>query len=269
MAIDFSAPPINEVLIGKVYEPRFDLTIPYFGKFWELIEDEFPKCQHAVAIGDSISGGDFQLAVDPALGTVLPRVWFIGNEATRLLQLQQDRFYFDWRQLPDKSSEYIRFKSIFESYRKYEDILSSFVASQLGNNLVPTRYDLTYVNVFKQGSEWSQLSDLSSLLKGFDFISSHKNIGSVGRCAVRLEFKMSNCPGSLNLTILSGRSANPNNTNQNNQLIRMELAATCAVGALSGATEDDWFHLAHEAIVNGFCELTTETAQQRYWKRTS
>ena len=114
MAIDFEKPPINEVVIGKVYETRTDLTIPYFGRFWDLVKDEFPTCEHAIPIVDQPAAN--MLA---ALGSLLPRVWFIGQDATRLIQLQQDRFYYDWRQTPGQSENYVRFDSIYKQYRKY------------------------------------------------------------------------------------------------------------------------------------------------------
>lgn len=264
MAITFQTPPINEVVIGKVFEQRPDLTIPHYGRFWGLVEDDFPNCQHAAPVFDQNSGGP-EGAVDPFTGAPLPRVWFVSRDATRLLQLQQDRFYFDWRQVfGQPPNEYIRFDSIFADYRKYSDVLSAFFLSQFEADIVPKRHDLTYVNILRKGVEWNQFSDLQNIFKGFDFVRAYGDVGPLLQASVRCEFKLRESPGKLTLHI-----AHAMNAATSEPVIRMELAASCAVSEMDGVKEDDWLRSAHDAIVQGFCEVTTDDAQKRYWKRIS
>jgi uncharacterized protein (TIGR04255 family) len=256
MAISFSDPPINEVVIGKTFESQPGLLVPYFGRFWELVQDEFPNCEHAPPIVDPGA----EPPIDVATGVVLPRLWFIGEDRTRLLQLQTDRFYYNWRQTA-KAAPYQRFESVYAPYKKYISLLSTFFASQLGTELVTRRCELTYVNLFEKGKEWHDFSDLNKLFKDIRF-PQHLVDGSLLRGAVRLEYEMTDKSGKVVVSINQA-------TINNEPVIRVELAASSYALDQAPETEDLWFQRAHHAIVKGFCDLTTEEAQHSYWKRTS
>lgn len=95
MTVPFKAPPVNEVIVGKAFDRCDALLLPFFGRFWDLVQGDFPKVQHAPLLTDE---GVSNVAVDPASQLPLPRVWFVSEDEHRLLQLQPDRFFFNWRQ---------------------------------------------------------------------------------------------------------------------------------------------------------------------------
>lgn len=259
MTISFQDPPINEVFIGKVFAPQDALLIPYYGKLWELFQDEFPFCQHASPIIDMANQQSF---VD-GQELMLPRVWFISNDKTRLLQLQRDRFYCNWRQTKSVSPEpYERFGPIFSLYKKHISLLSSFFSSQLGTELETKRCDLSYVNILRRGKEWNDLTDLNAVFKEIRFPASIEKCSLV-QGAVRLGYEMNDGAGKVEVSI------NQASNSAGDSLVRMELSANSSKLEQSAEAESAWFQKAHDAIVQGFCDLTTEYAQTKFWKRIS
>lgn len=255
---DFDKPPINEVVIGKVFKPRADLTVPMFGRFWDLIEDNFPKTQHAAPL---IESGD---SLEQNFMGMLPRVWFVGDDPSRLIQLQQDRLYYNWRQLAGVDSPYVRFDSIFIEYQRYSEAFATFILSSLGSPIEPTRLDLTYVNVFRRGREWQDFSDLGSVIRGLDVLSNTEKLGKASAGSFQIDLRPNNMPGRLLIRLASGLD-----TTSGAQLIKMELVAACGAEELAGVEEKAWYLQAHDAIIEAFCTLTTEKAQKIWMRRSA
>ncbi|QGR87744.1 TIGR04255 family protein [Burkholderia multivorans] len=255
MTISFSAPPINEVVIGKVFEPQPRFLVPYYGRFWDLIQNDFPACEHAQPLVDAGSEPLF----DQKTGALLPRVWFVSADKTRLLQVQNDRFHCNWRQT-DGTQAYARFATIYDQYRKYADLFQTFLLSQLNAELVPRRCEVSYVNIFRKGKEWEDWGDLNGLFKDIRLPAKVEG-GDIGGAFLHLNYKMPNEGGTLAVSIgsaklLSGEDA-----------IRMELAASSPKPKPDAGWEHDWFQLAHKAIIQSFCDLTTDSMQKTVWKR--
>lgn len=258
MTISFLEPPLNEVVIGKTFAPQAGLLIPHYGKFWELVSVEFPDCEHAVPIVEANS----EALTDAKTGLVLPRVWFLSGDRTRLLQLQSDRFYSNWRQT-ERSEPYERFNSVYEPYRKYASLLQSFFASQLNSELVARRYELTYMNLFRSGKGWNSFGDLNALLQGIS-LPRDNSLGNLTGGSLRLDYSLAGNQGKVTVSINQVK-----NTKTLEAAIRMEFAASGPVVDQSADAEDDWFQIAHKAIVEGFCDLTSPDVQKSLWKRVS
>lgn len=255
MTITFSSPPINEVVVGKVFEPVQAFLMPHYGRFWELIQDEFPGCEHAAPVLDQSA----EPPVD-SFGLLLPRVWFSGEDKTRLIQVQSDRFYCNWRQT-DGQQEYSRFDAIYAAYQKYMALFSTFVLSQLSTELITRRCELTYINVFRKGREWDSWEDLSRLFRHLKYAPQIEG-GVLRGGNLQFVYEMPERSGRLTVSIASAKAA------QTEDVIRMELTASSAPG-LNADDEDAWFGKAHKAIVQSFCDLTTDDAQRSVWKRIS
>jgi uncharacterized protein (TIGR04255 family) len=258
VAVTFRNPPINEVVIGKSFSPLATLSIPHYGLLWQLVRNDFPSAEHAAPVADAN-----ELWVDSTTGTPLPRVWFVSADRTRLLQLQADRFYYNWRQT-DQREKYVRFKTILADYRGYEALLDEFARKELGGHLVPRRLHLTYVNVFQSGVEWNEFSDVAKLMKGMEFVQRSGYLQRLERGQVRLEYLMRDCPGVMQVHLASAT-----HKVTGDPLLRLELAATLKLDDAAAVDTNSWFEQAHLAIVNGFCEVTTDRAQSDHWKRES
>lgn len=128
-------------LIEVAYGTRFvapDFGVVHFGQFYERVKAQFPTVR---TLGPIIPQPvpDQVIELPP-----LPRVWF--ERGTRLLQLQSDRFIFNWRHVAGIDELYPGYDKLS---REFLDQLSTFVtfakeALQLPMQLI--ELSLNYVN---------------------------------------------------------------------------------------------------------------------------
>lgn len=151
-------PPINEVICGFVFD-ALPLTTLDMGVYWEQRRADFPRHELHPPLLD-------QATIH--LGTVLDaRVWLVGTDEQFLVQLQNDRFYVNWRR---KGEEYPRFSSsegrvglkdrAIEEFRRF----SRFAVSRTGHALTPTTLELTKIDVMDREIAYSDMQDLQSLV---------------------------------------------------------------------------------------------------------
>jgi uncharacterized protein (TIGR04255 family) len=257
MRTTFERPPINEVVVGCTFEPVSALLIPHFGAFWDLVRNDFPLCEHAQPVAEE--SGD--LAVDAQTLAPLPRVWLLSADRVRLLQLQTDRLYCNWRQSDKVHSPYSRFESVYGPYRQYFQTLATFLATQLDAQINTRKLVVTYVNLLKQGSEWQTQADLPRVFRHLQ-VPLALNGGAVEHWACKASYALSGGPGKLAVAI------NPAKNKVSEQhLLRIELTASCEVTHLGDMAFDEWFEAAHQSIVQGFCDLTSDEVQRVHWGR--
>jgi len=157
------APPINEVVCGFVYETIVGLTPPVHGIYWEKRRESFATCEIHPAIVD---GPSMPLLV----GSALPaRTWLVSADGVRLVQMQQDRFYVNWRRRGEGDT-YPRFSRgsdgagllafALDEFAQFCD----FCTSRLGNRPKLVAVDLSKIDVLKQGTHWSDWQDLGTLV---------------------------------------------------------------------------------------------------------
>jgi uncharacterized protein (TIGR04255 family) len=253
MSITFDEPPISEVVLGQVFVNRPDFLVPHYGQFWELLRDQYPKCSHASPIVDAPG----QFHQDPASGAWLPRVWFVGIDDTRLVQVQQDRLYVNWRQT-DKAETYIRFPAIESEFHRVWSIFEPFVARTTGQPLQTTRLDLTYINIIPKNTHWSTMGDLGVVLRDFGWQPGPRLLPKPSGFAGQYEF---NIDGNTKLLV---RINSARRVFDNADVLRLELTAQGL--NQTGEARVKWIAAAHDLIVGGFKDLTTKLMHKEVWK---
>lgn len=250
--VNFSRPPINEVALSQSFVSRLDLLVPHFGEFWATIKDKFPKTQHATPV---VSPGDMPLQ-DP-FGSWLPRVWFVSEDDTRLVQLQQDRLIVNWRQT-ERGEEYVRFPAVKAEFDSAWGNLDRYVAERLGTPLQPTRLELSYVNIIPAGKEESITDVCGRVLRDYTWAAGPRFLPKPGKLQSFFEVPLRDSAGSLSVRISGAQRLNDGLL-----VLRFELVAS---GSLpEGMSRDKWIEIAHETIVLGFKDLTSLEAQSTEW----
>ncbi|MBN8746368.1 sporadTIGR04255: family protein [Xylophilus ampelinus] len=261
MPLTLAAAPLDEVVIGKVFEP-VQLSVGHIGRFWELIRDVYPTCVNQPPVQDPPpTGGVQQFQIffgNPA--TVTPRVWFVSADEARLFQFQYDRVYANWRQAPDQSRSYVRFEALLAEFEKYSAVADSFFAAELSAQMRPVRLEISYINLLKQGRDWTTSADLNSVLKfaqGFDAL---KSFGALGQNFARCDVTLADNLGELFVAAGSAPDINGVPT------VRFELGIRCQIDSLGSRSEHDWYRAAHEKIIEAFLATTTSAAQNNIWR---
>lgn len=248
MGIAFSKPPVNEVVAGQAFVPRADLLIPHLGEFWaSRLKGQYPRVAHAVPV-TSANEPPF---CDPLTGVPLPRLWFIGQEETRMVQLQQDRIYANWRRLK-VSDEYVRFPAVRDEFIRVLDEFNQYVEVTTGVRLKPVRYELTYVNMLRKGDEYGDVTDLSNVFRDFGWQPGARFLSHPSKLGARFEFALPNEFGTLTV------AADPVRKNDTEEdLYRFQLAAVAPIEVAGRIDFAQWIEAAHDQIVRGFKDLTT------------
>lgn len=250
MTITFDAPPLNEVTLGRVFLLRPDFLVPHFGSFWETIRSDFPSVQHANPIIAAPSSFEE--------GIILPRVWFVSGDKALLLQLQQNRFHFNWRKTGDAS--YVRFPFIQTKAIELWGKLDAFVTRELGRALSPVHNELSYINIIEAEPNQSEFEVADWCMRNFKWVGAAGGLGMPRTVSHSAAFRISDDVGDL-LVSLSSASRQDNGA----PIARLEFTVRGGDPRTDGIDFSTWSTRAHDALVAAFRDLTDPKMHSK-WK---
>lgn len=145
----FDAPPLFEVSYSLQFEPIEDLHLGLFGLMWDLYRDRYQRVSHDNELAHQIEKFGVIPRELPSFqflkSAPFPRIKFESDDDQFLIQLQRDRFIFNWRNL-DGLFEYPRYDRLKEKFLQEFGVFESFL---LANSLKSPSFDqveFTYVN---------------------------------------------------------------------------------------------------------------------------
>lgn len=159
------APPIVEVVCGFFFSPITGLDPITIGKYWAEHKEKaghppFPKKQLMPPVTDRPS-----FVLGDGVGPL--RCWLVSESEEYLLQIQPDRFYFNWRK---REGEYPHFNTrdgkdgvLARGLREFEEF-GKFCGASLGQTPKAVRLELAKIDLLEQGKHFTDFTDLASLL---------------------------------------------------------------------------------------------------------
>jgi uncharacterized protein (TIGR04255 family) len=135
---DFEKPPVIEVALSVQFERLPDFKVSHYGLLWHKWKKELPKTEEHPPISPAIEEfgiPDMKKAsafIEVLEDLPMPKCWFMNDEGTRLVQLQNDRFVLNWRrmQTDEPYPHYPQLKSEFE--RKFGDFIQFLQENNIG-----------------------------------------------------------------------------------------------------------------------------------------
>lgn len=254
-----------EVVCGITFKSLEKLLAPHLGLYWEKVKSRYSGCAEKGPLAPVIEAplGRNSLELEILDVPPIPRIWFVNQESNELIQVQRDRFLHNWRK-KDDDTRYPKYKSVIAEFNTQVQTFSEFLAKNDLGELEPLQYELTYVNHIPQGDCWESASDLSQLFVAFNkSVSNSQFLPGVEGLDWTTTFALPNNSGRLYAQLRTAvKSDDPQK-----KLLQFNLTAR-GLGAFQKLTEmNSWFDIAHEAIVRGFADLTTEKAQKEIWRR--
>lgn len=153
-------PPIWEVVCGFFFDPIPELDPFVFGAFWKALRPEFPTRELRPAVSDL---GIVLAPVPPLRGMLY------STDQAYALQVQQDRFYVNWRRVR-LDHEYPRFSDhagakglgsiAQERFAQFQD----FLRDEIGRQVLPRRVELAKIDLFGESKHWHGFDDLGVML---------------------------------------------------------------------------------------------------------
>lgn len=246
----FRNPPVIEVSFGIQFGRLSQWQTRHFGDFWNRVKDEFPGSADAPPLEFANQATpQIELLVMPPLRRVL----FASPDQIFLLQVQDNRFNFNWRKL-GADREYPRFRSLFPQFQKWLAVHAEFLREKKLEDVKPTRYELTYVNHIDLSGDFS--GALERYVKLFSWSNVAPQFLTAPITATSAwQFQMPDQFGIMTANLTHVK------TIDNKDLL--VLALSC-FGDRVEIPQDEWFNAAHQSIVFGFTDLTTELAHNSW-----
>ncbi len=260
---EFEKPPIIEALLGVEFAPLKGWAIPHHGLFWQRIRSDYPKqTVHApIATTSELKKGPGPV-LELVQGPPSVRCWYIDEPETRLLQVQDTHFLHNWRKVSGIEPYPRYFDSIRPVFEAEWKRFLGFLEDERIEGPDVLRCEITYINHFEKGQEWSDHSDLGQILSDWrlkvdhDFLPPHQ----LGR--LQLAYPIANNKGTLFARLEPGIR---------NRDAKEILQLTLTAKGKPESSETDhimaWYDVAHEWIVRGFTDITTTEMHSRWGRR--
>lgn len=100
---DFKKPPLSEAVLSLQFDPLDRLKTPLIEVLWNQFRARLPEIEEHPPLPQVVER--FDAANPPKVDVVfeerppVARVWFLTQEKTELIQVQQDRFIHNWRKV--------------------------------------------------------------------------------------------------------------------------------------------------------------------------
>jgi uncharacterized protein (TIGR04255 family) len=241
------------------------------GMFREAVKGEFPNTEYQSRLPKTFIvntpaplPGNFP-PVFPQFVTQegSNRVWLVSADNSRLVQIQDDRFVFNWRR---GTEPYPQFEKVAELFWQYFDLYREIVA-ECDSAVEPQMLELSYFNWLDEGSISQGDAILSSQYSRINW--EHDELRFEGQVAAT-NYSIIN--GGVTTGRLQVQSANQiarvsrsTSTLEKGAILNLSYFYALPPGA-DDPTIDDQIFSGRSLIVNAFDQLTTEAAHTA-WER--
>lgn len=263
--LDFEKPPVDEVVLSVLFQSLDSLLAPHLGQIWqEFKEDGFVGIEEQAPVSPVVE--EFPSRIhEPQLQVLrapdLARIWFIHEDKSQILQVQRNRFTFNWRKT-DPNQQYPGFSSICEKFEDFYNRFCQIIKDMKIGEVAPLQYELTYIDQLRQGDGWGSLNEIGKIYNLFiDFQQSNSFWLGAESLILRTSFTLSDLHGRLHLTI-SNRIKMP----EESQTLQTDFTIR-GFPENTNYTMIEWFKLAREQIRKKFVSLFTENIQTQIWGR--
>lgn len=249
---EYKKPPVIEVVCGLAFEKIKQFRGNHIGLFWQNIRDEFPDCEHAQRM-------EFNPQEDFAKS--LPRMWFVNQQKNRLIQLEDGRFYYNWRSI-EKDEDYPRYSTIIEAFKSNLDTFKVFLDAEKLGLISPKSCELSYINHIPMGEGWESLVNLNEVLRDFSWYTGDRFLPQPDTLGAHVFFQLPDGKGRLTVTLQHAKRSI-----DKHPILILQLTAKGLGADKSMDLVWEWFDVAHEWIVCGFTDLTGPSIQKDTWQR--
>lgn len=261
---DYESPPVIEVVYGVQFD-SLGLQCPTIGLFWQAVRQEYPSFVENPPLAPVIERFDpdrrTETQIELTTRPPLPRLWFIDRTENWLIQLQDDRFLYNWKKVKDQDA-YPRFEVVSRKFLEAWDQFLGFC--QREGLALPTvnQLELTYINHINVGDVETYVMEASSIFPDMRWRESHEFLPSPETLAWKTSFLFPDRQGRLHASMrhaIRRKDQKP--------VLLLELTARGMPASKERESLRGWFAMAREWIVRGFADLTDKQVQKERWGR--
>ena len=199
---DFDRPPLVEVALSLQFEPLSGLTTAHIGLLWQKYRHHFPRIEEHPPLEpiQETFGPPQPPQVEIAFGNKppMPRVWFLSEANTELVQIQNDRFIHNWRKAGTDAA-YPRYESIRTQFQKEVRAFTEFLKDEQLGTLSINQCEITYVNHIDSGPGSGDLDTADHLFTNWNPLRTSALLPTPEDMLLRWRFRMPNNAGRLHV----------------------------------------------------------------------
>ena len=260
---DFDKPPLAEVALSLQFAPLAGLTTAHIGLLWRKYRSRLPLIEEHPPLDPVLESFDPPKPphVDIVFGNKppVPRVWFLSEAKTELVQIQQDRFIHNWRKAGEDAA-YPRYEKIRDQFQEEVRAFSDFLDEEQLGELSISQCEITYVNhVAFEGDEVG-FGNVENLIANWRPLRDSAFLPTPEELLLSWRYRMSEDTGRLHVMVRPAWDANKRRFWTLNLMARGGPKRDGIEGAFA------FFDMGREWIVRGFADLTTES-MHRNWER--
>lgn len=264
--VKFKTPPVVEVVCGVSFSLAKPLKTAHIGSFWADVRNEFPNIDDAAPLPLIVEGlnqppasANFQFFSVPPLR----RAWMMATDGKHLIQLQDDRFVFNWKRVSDEDA-YPSYQKVIAGFNRQLEKFIGFVKSAGLGDLLFTQLELAYINQVGPKNGMNEQEPWSFLADHMKDQSANRFLPAPEGFNWNTTYRLPDLAGRLHVVALNARN---NATGQ--QIVRLDITARGLPKDTSTQGRQAWFDLAHEWITHGFADVTSPEIQKQAWGRTA
>lgn len=266
--VAFERPPVVEVACGVLFRTTRPLHAAHVGVYWQNIRGDFPRIEEVPPLLPTVEppGQLPGRVVITGFGLLPPlrRTWLSSEDGRSLIQVQEDRFLFNWKRAVGEDA-YPSYEHVIERFNRYlAGFLAFLDAEQIG---LPAyrQFELAYVNQIPVGPTADGF-----VVRETQILVDHLLDARPDRFLPEPEaidwtsiYPLPNGEGRLYATARSGLS------HQRKRILQLEMTARGIPADPSEVNRQGWFDRAHCWITRGFADITAPDIQRRVWGRTA
>jgi uncharacterized protein (TIGR04255 family) len=230
------------------------------GAFWQTIREYFPIVEDIGPLPPPTDSADDSFKYEISDLPPMRRAWMVSSDSQYLIQVQEDRFIFNWKFV----NEDVKYPGYYIVVGKFECWLEKFMKFLKDEGVGPVKFidfELTYVNHI--------IVDEALSFKYYNALVDHKH-NDRGRRYLpdplsihwRTRYALPGSVGRLDVTAFSGV-----HRTTKRKFLRLDMSAAGSPTGDPNEMMRSWFDLAHEWIVNGFCDVTDPELQQQWGRK--
>lgn len=251
-------PPVTEVVLGVAFKD-LPIQVAHIGLFWQMVRDEFPNIEERPPLGLIIEGeigNQPQMQLELLQSPPLPRTWMISRDGSTLLQVQRDRFHFNWKR-ETTDNQYPSYDFISERFEQFFKRFCAFVLKEGLGEVNFTQYEITYIN------HLDLLDDTYDVFVDHRRVRGKRFLPAPEYVSWRTTYPLPDRAGRLHVNIQTALRTS------GQKIIQVDLTARGI--SQSGLTDVDrlrWFKTSHDFLIRAFADVTDPKIQKSIWKRT-
>lgn len=247
----FQNPPVIEVAFQVAFPTLSGIGTPHFGAFWSSIRDEFPTIQAAARLGPVDFSG-----VQGAFPE--NRLWLVHKNGETLIQLQDNRFLFNWRQTGEEFA-YPGYEDLYPEFSKYLQLFCEFLETENSPIDAFTGFELHYVNHIYLGGSIKKWEDAGSAISLLDKATPDQKVFPLTSIRFNTTSKIQNSDDVLHVGV---DSRSHNETKK--ELLNFEIRISAVRESLKFDALEAEFSKAHDKILMAFLDISTAKSK-RSW----